>query len=50
MNNTACDKTLENLRIRIDVKNIKNEKYYLKWTSKPTYMPQKIFGNDLVAI
>ena len=25
-------------------------KYYLKWTSKPEYMSQKIFDNDLVAI
>ena len=27
-----------------------NEKEYLKWISKPSYMSQKIFDNDLVAI
>ena len=27
-----------------------NEKDYLKWISKPTYMSQKIFDKDLVAI
>ena len=27
-----------------------NEKDYLKWTSKPSYMSQKIFDHDLVAI
>ena len=43
-------KKIKHLRNRINVKLSKNEKYYLKWTSKPKYMPQKIFDNDLVAI
>ena len=41
---------MENLRNRIDVKLVSNKKDYLKWTSKPSYMSQKIFDNDLVTI
>ena len=41
---------MENLRIRIDVKLVNNEKGYLKYTSKPSYMSHKIFDNNLVAI
>ena len=47
MNNPEYGKTMENLRNRIDVSNKKD---YLKWASKPRYMLQKIFDNDLVAI
>ena len=50
MNNAVFGKTMENLRNRIDLKLVNNEKDYLKWTSKPSYMSQKIFYNDLVAI
>ena len=39
MNNAIYRKTMEN-----------NEKDYLKCTSKPSYMPHKIFDNNLVAI
>ena len=41
---------MENLRNRIDVKLVNNEKYYLKCTSKPSYMSHKILDNNLVAI
>ena len=34
---------------RIDVKLVSNKKAYLRWTSKPNCMLQKIFDNDLVA-
>ena len=44
MNNGVYRKTMENLRNGIDVNN---EKDYLKWTSKLSYMSQKIFENDL---
>ena len=50
MNNAVYDKTVENLRNKIQVKLVNNEKYYLKRTSKPSYMSQKIFDNDLVMI
>ena len=41
---------MENLRTRINVKLIINEKDYSKCTSKPSYMLHKIFDNNLVAI
>ena len=49
MNDAVYGKTMENLRNRIDEKLVSNKKYHLKWTSKPSYMSHKIFGNDLVA-
>ena len=50
MNNAICGKTTENLRNRINVRLVNNEKDYLKCTSKPSYMSHKIFDNNLVAI
>ena len=41
---------MENLGNRIDVKLVNNEKDYLKYTSKPSYMSHEIFDNNLVAI
>ena len=41
---------MENLRNRINVKLVNSKKDYLKCTSKPGYMTQKIFDNNLVAI
>ena len=43
-------KTIETLRKKINVRLAGNEKDYLKWTSNPSYMSQKIFHSDLVAI
>ena len=48
MNNAIYGKTKENLRNRIDVKLVKKD--YLKCISKPSYMPHKIFDNNVVAI
>ena len=50
MNKAIYEKTMENLRNRIDVKLVNKEKHYLKCTSKPGYMLHKIFENNLVAI
>ena len=50
INNSMYRKTMENLRNRIGVKFVSNKKDYLKWTSKASYMSDKIFDNDLVAI
>ena len=50
MNNVVYDKNMKNLRNRIDVKLVSNKKNYLKWTSKSSYMPRKIFDINLVAI
>ena len=46
-----CTKfVVENLRNKIDVGLISNNKDYLKWTSKPSYMSQRMSDNDLVRI
>ena len=50
MKNTVYGKTMENLRNRIDAKLVNNKENYLKWTSKPSYIPHKIFDNNLVTI
>ena len=41
---------MENLRKRVDVKLVTNEKKLLKWVSRPTYVSSKIFNEDLVAV
>ena len=39
-----------NGRNSADVKLVNNKKDYLKRTSKPSYMSNKIFDNNLVAV
>ena len=48
MNNYLYGKAMENLKDKSDLKLLSNEKDDLKWTSKPRYISQKIFDNDLV--
>ena len=50
LNNAVYREIMENLRNRIDLKLVSNKKNYLKWTSKPSYMPHKIFDIDLIEI
>ena len=50
INNAVYGKTIENLRNRINVKLVSNKRHYLKGTSKPSYMSQKIFDSELVTI
>ena len=50
MNNSVYGKTMENIRKRVDVRLVTNEKKLLKWTSRPTYVSCKIFNEDLVAV
>ena len=50
MNNVVYKTAMENLRNIIDVKLLRNKKYYLKWISKPSYLSRKIVDKDLVAI
>ena len=50
MNNSVFGKTMENLRKRVDVKLVTNEKKLLKLASKPTYVSSKIFNENLVAV
>ena len=44
MINRVYGKTVENLRKRISVKLVNNEKDFLKYTSTPSLITHKIFG------
>ena len=50
MANSVYGKTIENLRKRINVRLVNNEKDFLKYTSRPTYVTQKLFDKDYAAI
>ena len=50
MNNSVFGKTMENLRKRVDIKLVTNEKKLDKLTSKPTYVSSKIFNENLMAV
>ena len=50
MNNAIYGKPMKNLKNRIDLRLVNNEKDYLKWTSKPSYMLHHIFDNNVVLI
>ena len=41
---------MENIRKRVDVRLVTDEKKLLKMTSKPTYVSSKIFNENLVAV
>ena len=49
-NNSVFGKTMENIRKRVDVRLITDEKKLLKMASKPTYVSSKIFNENLVAV
>ena len=46
--NTVYEKTMENLRKRINVRFVNNKKDFLKYTSKPTYVTHKLFNKILL--
>ena len=50
MINSVYGKTMENLRKRINVRLVNNEKDFLKYTSKPTHITHKIFNNNYVTL
>ena len=50
MANSVYGKIKENLRKIIKVRLVTNEKCFLKYTSKPTYISHKIFGKNYAAI
>ena len=50
MINSVYRKTMENLRKRMNVRLVNNEKDFLKYTSRPTYITHNIFGKDYAAI
>ena len=43
-------KKMEQLKNRINLRLVSNEKSYLKRTLKPSCISQKVFDNDLVAM
>ena len=50
MNNSVFGKTMENLRKRISVKLVNNSKDYVRCISKPSFVSQKVFSKNFVAI
>ena len=50
MNNSVFGKTMENLRKRVDVRLVTDEKKLDKLTSKPTYVSSKIINENLMAV
>ena len=50
MINSDYGKTMEHLRKRINVRLVNNAKKFLKYTSQPTYITHKIFGENYSAI
>ena len=50
MINSVYRKAMENVRKRINVRLGNNEKDFLKYTSRPTYITHKSFGKDYAAI
>ena len=48
--NSAYGKTMENLRKRMNVKLVNNEKGFLKYTSRSTCITHETFGKDYATI
>ena len=50
MNNSVFGKTMDHLRKRISVKLVNNAKDYVRCISKTSFVSQKIFSKNFVAI
>ena len=50
MINNVYGKTMENLKKRIKVRLVNNTEDYKKYVNKPSFVSQKIFNKNLVAI
>ena len=50
MNNSVFGKTMENIRKRVDVRLVMDKNKLSRLASKPTYVNNKIFNEDLVAV
>ena len=50
LNNSVFGKTMENVRKRVDVRLVTDQKKLSKLVSRPTFVNSKIFNEDLVAV
>ena len=50
MIDSVYGKTMESLRKKMNVRLVNNEKDFLKYTSRPTYITHKIFSKDYAAM
>ena len=50
MINSTYGKTMENLRTRINVRLVNNEKDFLKYTNRPSHITHKIVGKNYPAL
>ena len=50
INNSVQGKTMENLRKRIKVRLVNNDKSYIQYTNKPSFVSQKKFNKNFIAI
>ena len=50
MINSLYGKAMQNLRKRISVRLENNEKDFLKYIGRPTYITHKIFGKNYAAV
>ena len=46
MINSVYGKTMENLRKRMNARLVKNKNDFLKYTNRPTYITNNIFGKN----
>ena len=50
MINSVYGKTMENLRERINIRPVNNKQDFLKYPSRPTHIPHKVFDKNYAAI
>ena len=50
MNNTIYGKTMDNLMKRVKVRLVNVTRDYKKWVRRPSFVSQKIFSKNFIAI
>ena len=48
-NNSVYEKTMDNMRMRVKIRVVKNSQDFIKYTSRPTFVNWKVFENNLAA-